>query len=154
EVEGELRPIEGLSLGGNLTYLNAEYDNFFALGGTVDASGNQLERQPEWQARGRAAYTAQLGSIEATLFGSAQWVDSRFSDNLNTQVLPSYTKVDAGVSVVVNDRLTLMVTADNLLDSHGITEGNPRVIGSQGVGPILARPILGQSFTFSAQFNF
>jgi outer membrane receptor protein involved in Fe transport len=67
EVEGELRPIEGLSLGGNLTYLNAEYDNFFALGGTVDASGNQLERQPEWQARGRAAYTAQLGSVEATL---------------------------------------------------------------------------------------
>lgn len=154
EVEGELRPIDGLVLGGNLTYLNAEYDDFFALGGTVDASGNQLERQPEWQARGRMAYTAMFGNIEATLFGSAQWVDSRFSDNLNTQVLPSYTKVDAGISVAVNERLTLMATADNLLDSHGITEGNPRAIGSQGIGPILARPILGQSFTFSAQFNF
>ncbi len=154
ELEGELRPIDGLSLGGNLTYLNAEYDNFFALGGTVDASGNSLERQPEWQARGRMAYTASFGNIEATAFGSAQWVDSRFSDNLNTQVLPSYTKVDAGIAVDVNERLTLMATADNLLNSHGLTEGNPRTIGSQGIGPILARPILGRSFTFSAQFAF
>lgn len=154
ELEAEVRPFEGLSLGGNVTYLNAEYDNFFALGGSVDASGNQLERQPEWQARGRAAYTASFGGLEATVFGSAQWVDSRFSDNLNTQVLPSYTKVDAGIAVDVNEQLTLMATADNLLDSHGLTEGNPRVVGSQGVGPILARPILGRSFTFSAQFTF
>ncbi len=154
ELEAEVRPFDGLSLGGNVTYLNAEYDDFFALGGSVDASGNQLERQPEWQARGRAAYTASFGGLEATVFGSAQWVDSRFSDNLNTQVLPSYTKVDAGIAVDVNERLTLMATADNLFDSQGLTEGNPRAIGSQGVGPILARPILGRSFTFSAQFTF
>ncbi|QKG72589.1 TonB-dependent receptor [Erythrobacter mangrovi] len=154
EIEGELRPIDGLSLGGNVTYLDAKYTDFFALDGTVDISGNRLQRQPEWQARGRAAYTASFGSVDATLFGSVQWVDDRFSDNLNTQVLPSYTKVDAGIAFDVNQQLTLTATADNLLDSHGLTEGNPRAIGSQGVGPILARPILGRSFTFSAQFKF
>ncbi len=154
EIEGELRPIDGLSLGGNVTYLDAKYTDFFALDGTVDISGNRLQRQPEWQARGRAAYTANFGSVDATLFGSIQWVDDRFSDNLNTQVLPSYTKVDAGIAFDVNRQLTLTATADNLLNSHGLTEGNPRAIGSQGVGPILARPILGRSFTFSAQFKF
>lgn len=154
EIEGELRPIDGLSLGGNVTYLDAKYTDFFALDGTVDISGNRLQRQPEWQARGRAAYTANFGSVDATLFGSVQWVDDRFSDNLNTQVLPSYTKVDAGIAFDVNRQLTLTATADNLLNSHGLTEGNPRAIGSQGVGPILARPILGRSFTFSAQFKF
>lgn len=154
EFEGEVRPVDGLSLGANITFLDAQYTDFFALGGTFDASGNQLERQPKWQARGRAAYTANLGSSDLTFYGSARWIDDRFSDNLNTQVLPAYTKVDAGIILDINERFQLQASADNLFDSAGLTEGNPRAIGSQGTGAILARPILGRSFTFSAQFKF
>lgn len=154
EFEGVLRPVSGLDLGLNVTYLDATYTDFFAVGGTIDASGNRLERQPEWQMRGRAAYTADLGFGQLTLYGAAQWIDDRFSDNLNTQVLPAYTKVDAGVILDIDERIRFQASADNLFDSHGLTEGNPRVIGSQGSGPILARPILGQSFTFSAQYRF
>lgn len=154
EFEGNVRPIDGLSLGANVTYLDATYTNFFALNGTEDASGNQLERQPKWQLRGRAAYTAEFGSNKLTFYGAARWVDDRYSDNLNTQVLPSYTKVDAGIILDVNDRFQLQASADNLFNSHGLTEGNPRTIGSQGTGTILARPILGRSFTFSGQFKF
>jgi iron complex outermembrane recepter protein len=154
ELEGTIRPITGLSLGANVTYLDAKYTNFNVAGGTIDASGNRLERQPEFQARGRAAYTADLGFGALTLYGAALWIDDRFSDNLNTQVLPSYTKVDAGIILDVNDRFQFQASADNLFDSHGLTEGNPRVLGAQGAGTILARPILGRSFTFSAQVKF
>jgi iron complex outermembrane recepter protein len=154
ELEGTLRPFKGLSVGGNLTYLDANYTDFFVAGGTVDASGNQLERQPKFQVRGRAAYTAELGFGEFTIYGAALRVGKRFSDNLNQQVLPAYTKADAGAILEVNDRLQLQVSADNLFNSRGLTEGNPRVLGSQGSGTILARPINGRSFTFSAQFKF
>jgi len=154
EFEGTVRPLPGLDLGLNVTYLDAQYTDFFALGGTFDASGNQLERQPKWQLRGRGAYTADIGPVAATFYASALWIDDRFSDNLNQQVLPSYTKVDAGIIVDIDDRIQLQASADNLFNSHGLTEGNPRAIGSQGVGPILARPILGRSFTFSAQLKF
>ncbi len=43
---------------------------------------------------------------------------------------------------------------DVLSDWHDEHEGNLRIIGSQGTGPILARPILGRSFTFGASISF
>lgn len=52
------------------------------------------------------------------------------------------------------ERLNLRVTGTNLTNEIGLTEGNPRIIGSQGSGTILARPILGRSFTFSAAYKF
>jgi len=58
------------------------------------------------------------------------------------------------VSVEVGERLTFAVTGNNLTDEIGLTEGNPRIIGGQGSGPILARPILGRSFRFSAAVKF
>ena len=45
---------------------------------------------------------------------------------------------DAGITFDVNRALQFAVTADNLTDKVGLTEGNPRIIGSQGTGPILA----------------
>lgn len=153
ELEANVRPADGLSIGGNLTYLNARYTDFF-VNNTIDASGNDVQRQPEFSARGNAAYTADLGFGEVTAYGSVNWIDDRFSDILNQQVLPSYTKVDAGIVMKIADSWQFQVSADNLFDSNGITEGNPRVLGTQGTGPILARPILGRSFNFSAQFKF
>ena len=71
----------------------------------------------------------------------------RFSDWLS-----SYEQI--GVSVNVGDRFKFQVTGNNLTNEIGLTEGNPRIIGSQGSGPILARPILGRSFRFSAAVSF
>ena len=62
--------------------------------------------------------------------------------------------VHAGVTLKVDDRWTFQVYGDNLTDEIGLTEGNPRVIGSQGSGTILARPILGRSFRFTAAYQF
>jgi len=154
EIEGRIEPVEGLRLSGSATWLDAEYVNFFVANGTIDASGNRVQRQPKWQLRGTAAYTADYGFGPLTVHGTVHWVDDRFSDILNNQPLPSYTKVDAGVYWEPTDRVRLSVVADNLFDGSGLTEGNPRSLTQPGSGMILARPILGRNFTFRVAARF
>ena len=95
-----------------------------------------------------------FGGVKPTIYATLQYYGDRFSDPENQQLLPSFYQLDAGVSVKVMDRIDLRVTGTNLTNEIGLTEGNPRVIGSQGTGAILARPILGRSFTFSAAYSF
>ncbi|OYY90334.1 MAG: TonB-dependent receptor [Sphingomonas sp. 28-66-16] len=161
EVEGELRPFRGASIAGSATYLDAKYQDFFttitdAMGNpqSVDLTGNTVQRQPRWQWRVTPAYETSLGGDwRASVFATIGYYGKRFSDVNNNQVLPSYYKLDAGASVELNRHLTLSVFGDNLTDSIGLTEGNPRTLGAQGTGVILARPILGRSFRFSATFK-
>lgn len=154
EVEGAVRPFEGMTIGFSGTYLDADYRDFFSNGGTVDNSGNRVQRQPKWQWRVAPAYEATFGSSKATFFTSLAYVGDRFSDVQNQQQLPSYVKWDAGVALDLNDRVQVQLTGDNLTDEIGLTEGNPRVIGSQGAGAILARPIVGRSFRLSVGYKF
>lgn len=147
-------PIEGLSVRWQGTWQNAEFDNIRDGAGN-DLSGNRLERQPKVQTRITPTYEADLGEFGyLTLFGTFTYVGKRFSDGLNEQPLPSYTKLDAGAVLDVGDNFYFQVTGDNIGDSNGLTEGNPRLRGAQGTGPILARPILGRSFRFSAGYRF
>lgn len=154
ELEGALRPFHGLSIGFAGTYLDASYQDFFTNGGTVDLTGNRVQRQPKWQWRVTPAYEFEFGSSKASIFTTIAYTGDRFSDVQNQQNLPNYYKWDAGISLEVNDRLQFQATVDNITDEIGLTEGNPRQIGAQGTGAILARPILGRSFRFSAAFKF
>ncbi len=167
ELEGAITPIEGLSLGFAATYLDAKYQNFLSNVVTVvlpngktqttftNDSGNQVQRQPKWAFRIAPSYeTALSDKIRGSVFASYDYVGNRYSDVENQQGLPEYGKLDAGVALTIEKRLTLQVTADNLTNEIGLTEGNPRVLGSQGTGTIYARPILGRSFTFSATFSY
>lgn len=154
ELEGAIRPFENLSIGFSGTYLDAKYQDFFTDGGATDLTGNNVQRQPEWQWRVTPAYEAEFGDVTATFFTTIAYTDDRFSDVQNQQTLPSYYKWDAGVSVDIDDRFQIIATVDNITDEIGLTEGNPRVIGTQGAGVILARPILGRSLRISAGIRF
>ena len=88
------------------------------------------------------------------MFTNLNYIGDRFSDVENQQVLPNFLKWDAGITLNVDDRWTLQAYGDNLTDEIGLTEGNPRVLGAQGSGVILARPILGRSFRFTAAYRF
>lgn len=155
ELEGSITPYEGLALGFAATYLDAKYKNFFSNGGATNDSGNQVQRQPRWAFRIAPSYERQLSDkLKGAVFASYDYVGDRYSDVENQQLLPHYGRFDAGAALTVAQRLTLQVTADNLTNELGLTEGNPRVIGSQGTGVIYARPILGRSFTFSATVRY
>lgn len=116
---------------------------------TASDTGNQVLRQPKFQARISPAYTATLGSVQATLYGAATFVGDRFGDNANTVDLPSYQKLDLGVLVNHDSGLFFQIHADNLNDSHGITEGDPRNPTAPN-----GRPIFGRSVVFSVGYDF
>jgi outer membrane receptor protein involved in Fe transport len=100
------------------------------------------------------AYEMQLGGAKATLYTALNYIGDRFSDVQNQQQLPHYYKWDAGLTVDVSDRLQFQASVDNITNAIGLTEGNPRQIGSQGSGVILGRSILGRSARFSVGYKF
>ena len=101
------------------------------------------------------SYEAHFGSeTKATVFTTVSYIGNRFSDVQNQQLLPNFYKWDAGISFDVNSRVQFLATVDNITNVIGLTEGNPRTIGSQGSGAILARPILGRSARFSVGYKF
>lgn len=154
ELEGALRPFQGFSLAFAGTYLDATYQDFFTGNGLIDNTGNLVQRQPEWTWRVTPSYEVEIGGLTPSFFATLQYTGDRFSDPENNQLLPNYYQLDAGVAVDVSSTLRLQVTGNNLTDEIGLTEGNPRIIGSQGAGAVLARPILGRSFRFSAALSF
>lgn len=153
ELEGQLRPTPWFSLTAAGTYLDGQYRNFFNSVGT-DLTGKQVQRQPKWAWRVTPAIDVPVGGLKPSIFATLQYTGDRFSDPENAQQLPHFYQLDAGVSVDIADRFTLAVTGNNLTDELGLTEQNPRIIGGQGAGTILARPILGRSFRFSAAVKF
>lgn len=155
ELEGQLRPVDNFAIAFSGTWLDAKYRNFFAGGGTIDLSGNRVQRQPKWQWRVTPSYDIEFGSdSKVSLYSTFSYIGDRFSDTANTQSLPHYFKIDAGVTFDVNDALQFAVTADNLTDKVGLTEGDPRTLGQAGGEVVNARPILGRSFRFSAAYKF
>jgi iron complex outermembrane receptor protein len=156
ELEGEVRPLGGLSLGFGATYLDAKYQNFFSQNPTVNDTGHQVLRQPKWAWRLVPAYEFSFGSeSKLNLFSTIAFVADRFADVENLQRLPSYYRVDAGAIFDVDRHLQFSVTGDNLFNALGLTEGNPRFSGSTaGASVISGRPLLGRSFRFTAGYKF
>ena len=155
ELEGQVRPFAGLSVSASGTYLDSTYRNFFTDGGATDLSGNRVQRQPRWQWRVTPAYQLDLGAeAKVGAYATIGYVGNRFSDVQNLQVLPRYYKLDAGVTLDLNRQVQFQVIGDNLTDEHGLTEGNPRLIGAQGSGVILARPIVGRSVRLGGTVRF
>jgi outer membrane receptor protein involved in Fe transport len=135
----------GFSLGVTATFQDPE----ITASTTASDVGNRVLRQPKFQARISPAYTADLGSFEATIYGAASFVGNRFGDNGNTVSLDSYEKIDLGVRLNHQSGAFVQVHADNLNDSHGITEGDPRNPSAPN-----GRPIFGRSVLFSIGYDF
>ena len=154
EVEGVVRPVQWFSVSASGTYLDGTYQGYFTNNGLNNDTGNMVQRQPRWAWRVTPAVDVNVAGLKPSLYATVQYTGDRFSDPENQQLLPHYYQLDAGVSVEVMNRVTLQVSANNLTNEFGLTEGNPRVIGSQGSGVVLARPILGRSFRFSAAVKF
>jgi len=147
-------PVDGLTVRFQGTWQEAEFDRLIdSLGNNLN--GNRLERQPRWQLRVTPNWERNISGLGyLTLYGTYGFVGRRFSDGQNFQPLPSYNKIDLGAILDFDSGFFVQFVADNLNNSHGLTEGNPRIIGSQGTGVIFARPILGRSFRFVGGYRF
>ena len=143
----------GFSVGGGGTYLHARYTNF--IDGGVDSSGNEVASQPTWQGRVNASYRYDAGFGVFTVYGAGTLVGKRFGNETNTQILPAYNKVDAGLLLELRGGEFLRISGDNLGNSAGLTEGDVRAVLTQtNAGVSLGRPLQGRSFTFTGGYRF
>jgi hypothetical protein len=89
------------------------------------------------------------GSWEGSVYAALTMVGERYGDNGNNVKLPSFNKFDLGVLLYHDSGFFFQLHGDNLNDSDGITEGDPRNPSAPN-----GRPIFGRSVRFSVGYDF
>jgi outer membrane receptor protein involved in Fe transport len=136
--------------GGFSINLNATIQDTEITKGPLGQVGNQAQRQPGWQLRATPSYDVEFNNgVYASIYGTITAVDERYSSNANQITLDSYTKIDLGVQLNVTEEIQLQLSANNITDSDGLTEGDPRNITSPS-----GRYILPRTVNFSASYSF
>lgn len=151
EFDGVVRPFKNFSLTASGDYQHGKY-----VAGGPGITGNQVLRNPDFQARVTPAYTVDTPVGGLTLYATGTYVSQRFADIQNLQPLPKYTTLDIGASLALNNGMELAFTGTNVTDKLAITEGNTRVLGS-GVatgGVFLGRPLFGPNYQVSLRMKF
>ncbi|RDS79741.1 cyclic nucleotide-binding protein [Dyella monticola] len=87
-----------------------------------------------------------------------EYEGKRFSDTANSVVLPQYNTISFSARYQLTPDLSVFVYADNITNSLGLTEGNPRSgelkSSDAGATVFIARPLLGRSFRASVMYRF
>lgn len=159
EFEGAWRLAEMFEVNGSITLQEPKVDNantFNAIS-AANISGKEITRTPKYTATLEPAYLFKYNDLNGRVFVTFYTVGRRFQDYANTSILPSYSTVDAGVTMQVTKKVSLQLLGSNLTNSTGLTEGNAR-------GPIanilpvtnasVGRPIFGRAFNASATVSW
>jgi outer membrane cobalamin receptor len=168
ELETIWTPLPGLSLGANATWQDPKWTDHnlktqtLSTGQVVafDENGLTPERTPK-------IYGKLLGSYQfpATSLGrfavnaSYQYTGKRPVDRANGPIDPltSYGETEVGVILVTKQGFSLRVTVNNLFDSKGLSEGDPRG-GTNVLDPTVsvfnARPIQPRTITGTVSYKF
>ncbi len=151
KLEGQWQPLAALSFNLSGDYQHAQYRGF-----TGNASNDdELQRQPRLQFRFTPAYHVPMPWGEMRAFATYSFFSSRYSDPGNTQYLPKYYTLDAGIITEIGPNFEVRLQGTNLTDQLGLTEGNARVLTS-GIsnGFEMARPIFGREGQIQLRYKF
>jgi len=162
ELEGTLRPVAWGDLGFNVTLQKPQYrdlrytDKVNNLPVQRDYSGNQLVRVPKVSAR--LAPGVNLLGDKLRLQMSYEYEGARFVDSANSVRLPSYTVLNFSTRYQLSKAVSLFGYIDNVNNSQGLTEGNPRAGELQsadaGANTFLARPVIGRTVRAAIKVDF
>lgn len=162
EFEGVVRPARWFDFTLQATYQEPEFRDlrFNELQGTTlvprDYSGNQLLRVPKLAMRATPAVTLIGDRLRVQM--DVEHYTKRFSDAANTVKLPAYTVLNASARFNLTDRIALWAYGDNLTNTIGLTEGNPRAgeltSGQANDLLFIGRPILGRNIRFAVDVRF
>ncbi|HEX7091905.1 MAG TPA: TonB-dependent receptor [Longimicrobiales bacterium] len=157
EFEFTAQPSQALTLVANATVLKAEFaDCPEGCPGGADL-GTVLNGVPPLIGNLSATYTLPTG---ASLLADFHYVHRRFSDfevNGVRPELPTYHYVNLGATYPTGvPGLTLSATLQNVYQSKGLEEGNPRLtsVGGRTSDFFLARPILPRRLVVSLSYDF
>ena len=117
---------------------------------------NQLIRVPKVSVRIVPGFN--LFGQRLRVQASWEWEGSRYVDTANSMVLPHYDVLNASARFAVTDHFDLYGYVDNVTNSFGLTEGNPRegevLSADAGANTFIARPILGRAFRLALMYRF
>lgn len=149
-----------LSLGLTGDWQHSVYTHFSSFGGVggtgaFNNDGNILQRQPRLQVRFTPEYEVPTAWGRLRVFATVSYIDLRYSDPENTQVLPAYTTLDAGILGNFGEHIEVRLQGTNLTDAIGLTEGNSRSLTAGiSTGFEMARPIFGREVQGQLKYYF
>jgi outer membrane receptor protein involved in Fe transport len=162
ELEGSWYPTDWFDLQLTATLQEPEYQDLRyteLVGGAPvlrDFVGNQLIRVPKQSLRVVPGFN--LFDNKLRLQAAYEHQGERYVDTANSVRLPSYYAINASARYELTPELTLFLYGDNLTNSLGLTEGNPRAgelqSGDAGANTFLARPLLGRAYRLAIMFRF
>ncbi|MET0310238.1 MAG: TonB-dependent receptor [Sphingomonas sp.] len=159
ELEGTLHPVRWFDVSATATLQDAKYKGLTyvdANNKTFDFDGNQLIRIPAVSLRFVPGLNLLDGRIR--LQGSWEYEGKRYVDTANSVRLPAYATVNLSARFNVSDKLSLYGYVDNVNNSLGLTEGNPRAgelqNGDAGANTFIARPLIGRNFRAALMYKF
>lgn len=159
ELEGTLRPVRWFDLSGTATLQSPKYKGLTyvdATGKSFDYDGNQLIRIPTVSLRIVPGFNLLDGRVRFQ--ASWEYEGARFVDTANSVRLPAYATVNLSARFDVSKRLSVYGYVDNLNNSLGLTEGNPRAgeiqNGDAGANTFIARPLIGRNFRAALMYKF
>ncbi|WP_267220956.1 TonB-dependent receptor [Dyella silvae] len=122
----------------------------------LDYDDNQLIRVPKTSFR--VVPGVNLLNDRLRLQMTYEYEGKRYVDTANSVVLPQYHTIGFSARYQATPELSFFLYADNLNNSLGLTEGNPRAgelaSADAGKSVFIARPLLGRSFRASVMYRF
>lgn len=121
-----------------------------------DFVGNQLIRVPKESVRVVPGFNLLDGRLR--LQAAWEHEGQRYVDTANSVKLPAYNVLSASARYDWTPHVSLFLYADNITNSLGLTEGNPRAGELQnadaGASVFLARPVLGRQYRAAVMYKF
>ena len=117
-------------------------------------NGNKPERTPAVNVNVTPSIV--LPNDIGEIYASWKHIGKIYADISNSLVLPSYDVFGAGVLLKVTDGVTFNASVENIGNTVGLTEGNPRAgfVENTGQNFYFARPINGTNAVASLRFDF
>ena len=153
EINLNYQIISGVNLYGNATFQNAQFTQFE---GNDELVGKTPRRQPGVMAM--VGVNVQRGNFDFDV--SNNFLGSKFANDANTVELGAYNIVRSSIGYRIdlgnNESLRIGLSAFNLLNAAGVTEGSPRQGNSQISGGefFVGRPILPRRIFLRLAFDF
>jgi len=162
ELEGTWYPVDWFDVQVTATLQDPQYQGLryteLVSGAPVlrDYEGNQLIRVPKQSYRVVPGVNLLGGKLRLQL--AYEYEGQRYVDTANSVKLPSYDVWSASARYDISQMCSLFFYADNITNSLGLTEGNPRAgelaSADAGANTFIARPILGRAYRAAIMYRF
>ncbi len=151
QVDADIRPVRFFSVNVTGVYQTPKLTGIQDNGADVpDYTGNTPERTPKKLLTVTPSFILPGGLGE--IYGRWKYIGKIFADSGDGIALPSYSVFTVGASLNVSEKINISASVDNLTNTKGFTEGNPRQGQTQTIvnGFFYGRGIVGRNAQVSA----